>query len=251
MSIRLKDPLHEHDVENDEGHYRMNRLMLLASTMTVIASPVAAQTILSLNAIGSAVAQPDQAVATFEVQATKPDAASAQATVNQLITKALAAARGLSNLSVTTGSYNSYATVPADHQSTPSFTAEQSLTLIQPAAGGVPDAAFTNLLATLQSDGLLLTGLSGDLSATGRQKLQRVAVRNALTALRDEANDIATALHKKVGTLETLSVDTGGGIIPPIGPRMMAMPASAPQSAPDNVNVSARVSAKIELDAAS
>lgn len=226
----------------------MNRFLMLASAMTIFASPVAAQTILSLNATGTAMAVPDEAVAHLEAQATKPNAATAQADVNKAIANALAASRGVANLSATTGSYNTYAIVPPDHKDEPSFTAQQTITLVQPTAGGVPDAHFTNLLAQLQSDGLLLTGLSGDISTTGRQKLQRDAVRNALMELREEAADIAKAVNKKVGPLETLTVDADGGWAPPMGPRGLAMAASAPQSAPDNISITARVSAKIELN---
>lgn len=227
----------------------MNRLLLLTSAMTVFALPAGAQTILSLSATGAAVAAPDQAVAHFEVQATKPDAASAQASVNQAVGKALEAARAVSGVVATTGGYNTYSFTP-DHRTTKVFTAQQNLTLTQPAADGIPNAAFSALLAKLQSEGLLLTGLSGDLSPAGESKLQREATHNALLQLRADANDIAETLHKKVGTLETLNVNAGDAVVPPIGPRVMMMAASAqpPQSAPGNITITARVSAKIALE---
>lgn len=226
----------------------MNRLLLLAPLITAFALPASAQTILSLTALGSASAAPDQAVAQFEIQATKPNAAAAQDAVNQAAAKALTAAKAVQGITVTTGNYNTYTVVP-DKQTAPTFTAQQSLTLVQHAADGVPDASFSHLLATLQSDGLLLTGLSGDLSAAGAEKLQKDATQNALTQLQENAASIASALHEKVRTLQSLSVDTTGGFAPPIGPRMLAMAASAapPQSAPDSMSVTTRVSAKILL----
>ena len=226
----------------------MSRLLLLVPIMTALALPASAQTILSLTASGSASAPPDEAVAEFEIQATKPNAAAAQQAVNQAAAKALAAAKAVQGVTVTTGNYNTYAVVQ-DQQTKPSFTAQQSLTLMQPAKGGVPDAAFSRLLGTLQSDGLLLTGLNGDLSPAGAKKLQSDATLDALAQLHDDAANIANALHKKVGALQSLSVDTSGRFAPPIGPRMMAMAASAapPQSAPDNMSATTRVSAKIEL----
>lgn len=230
----------------------MNRLLLLAPLMTALALPASAQTILSLNATGTASTEPDQAVANFEIQATKPQAAAAQAAVNQAVGKALAQARGVSGVMVSTGSYNTYSVMP-EHQTAPEFTAQQTLTLVQPAKDGVPDAAFSALLGKLQSEGLLLTGLSGSLSEAGTDKLRTEATRNALLQLRSDASNIADSLHKKVGTLQTLNIDTNGGVVPPVGPRFMAMAASAPppQSAPEHINVSVRVSAKIELDPAS
>lgn len=227
----------------------MNRLLLLTPLLTILASPAAAQTILSLSAQGTATAAPDEAVAHFQVQATKPDAAAAQAAVNQAVAKALAAARTVTGVTATTSGYNTYSVVP-EHQTQPAFTAEQNLTLVQPNAGGVPDAGFAHLLTKLQSDGLLLTGLSGDLSSASTAKLQQEAVRNALNTLREEAQNIANSLHKKVGPLQSLTVGTEGNPIPPMfmGARAIAMSAPPPQSAPDDVNVTARVSAKIELD---
>lgn len=230
----------------------MNRLLLLTPLFAALALPAAAQTILSVSATGTASAEPDEAIANFEIQATNPQAAAAQAEVNQAVAKALAQAKGVSGVMVSTGSYNTYSTMP-DHQTKPEFTAQQSLTLIQPATGGVPDAAFSALLGKLQADGLLLTGLSGGLSASGTNKLRTEATHNALVQLRSDASNIADTLHKKVGALQTLNVDTNGGNVPPIGPRFMAMAASAPppQSAPEHINVSVRVSAKIDLDPAS
>jgi uncharacterized protein len=226
------------------------RNLILAPVLAALALPAAAQTALTLNANGSAQAAPDEAVANFNAQAVKPDAASTQGAVNQAVAKAMAAARAVPGVVVTTGGYNSYSSTP-DNQTKPQFTAQQSLTLTQPAAGGVPDKAFTNLLAQLQADGLLLNGLSGDLSQAGQENTQREAIRDALAQLHAQADDIAAALHKKVGALKTLSVDTGGGPVRPM-PRLMAMAvaAPAPQSAPDKITVTANVTAEIELDAA-
>ncbi len=115
----------------------------------------------------------------------------------------------------------------------------------------MPDKAFTALLARMQADGLLLNGLSGGLSQAGQEVAQRAAIRDALTELRAQADDISAALHKQVGALKTLNVNSGGGPVPPM-PRMMsmAMAAPAPQSAPGQITITANVSAEIELDAA-
>ncbi|MDE2239035.1 MAG: SIMPL domain-containing protein [Rhodospirillales bacterium] len=221
--------------------------LFLVPVLTGLALPAAAQTALTLNASGTAQAAPDEAVANFNAQAVMPDAASAQATVNQSVTNALTEAKNVPGVVVTTGGYNTYATTQDSQK--PQYTAEQSFTLTQPAAGGVPDKAFTSLLAKLQADGLLLNGLSGGLSQAGQNKAQRAAIDDALVQLRTEADGIAATLHKKVGALKTLNVDAGGGPTPPM-PRMMMMAAAAPapQSAPDKITVTANVSAVIELD---
>ena len=225
-------------------------ILFLVPVLTGLALPAIAQTALSLSANGTAQAEPDEAVANFNVQAMKPDAASAQSAVNQAVANAMAAAKAVPGVVVTTGFYNSYASTP-DGQTKPQFTAQQSLTLTQPAKDGVPDQAFTDLLGKLQADGLLLNGLSGDLSQVGQDSAQRAAIRDALAQLRAQADDVADALHKKVGALKTLNVNTGGGPVPPM-PRMMMMAAAAPapQSAPDKITVTANVTAEIELDSA-
>ncbi|MBU6420306.1 MAG: SIMPL domain-containing protein [Proteobacteria bacterium] len=222
------------------------KTLLLVPVLTGLALPAAAQTALTLNASGAAQAAPDEAVANFNAQAVKPDAASAQAAVNQDVAKALADTKSVPGVVVTTGGYNTYATTQDGQM--PQYTAEQSFTLTQPATGGVPDKAFTSLLAKLQADGLLLNGLSGGLSQAGQNKARRAAIDDALAQLRAEADGIAAALHKKVGALKTLNVDTGGGPMPPT-PRgiMMAAAAPAPQFAPDKITVTANVSAVIEL----
>ncbi|MGE4481286.1 SIMPL domain-containing protein [Acidocella sp.] len=225
------------------------RFLMLVPVLTGLALPAAAQTALTLNASGSAQAEPDEAVAGFTVQAVKPDAAGAQAAVNEAMARALAAARAVPGVAVATGGYNSYSSL-SDDKSAPQYTAQQNLTLTQPAKDGVPDQAFTALLAKLQGQGLLLTGLNGELSQDGRAKAGREAIGDALGQLRSQAQEIARVLHKKVGALKTLHVNTSGGSVPPM-PRMMALAAAAPppQSAPDKVTVTANVTAEIELDA--
>lgn len=112
-------------------------------------------------------------------------------------------------------------------------------------------ASDFDLLGRLQADGLLLNGLSGELSDAGRQNAERDAVRNALAALRAEAADIADTLHKKVGALKQLSVNGASAPLPP-SPKVMMLAAApaAPQSAPDKVTITASVSAQIELNSA-
>lgn len=224
----------------------MNRLLWLTPVITALALPASAQTILSLTSSGSATTSPDEVVAQFEIQATKPTASAAQQMVNQEVAKALSTARSVQGITVTTSNYDTYSTTP-DRQTKPSFTAQQTLTLVQSAADGIPGKSFSDVLAKLQSDGLLLTTLKGDLSATGQQKLQQQAVHNALLQLNEDAKTIAATLNQKVVTLKSLNVDMGGGVVPPILPRGVMMAASAPQSVPGNMSTTANISAQIEL----
>lgn len=224
----------------------MKRLLLLTPVITALALPASAQTILSLTSSGSATTSPDEVVAQFEVQSTQQNAAAAQQDVNQNMTKALSTARSVQDIRVTTGNYSTYETA-ADQQTKTSFTAQQSLMLTQAATDGIPSKAFSDILSKLQSEGLLLTALKGDLSSAGQQKLQQKAVQKALNQLNEDAKNIALTLNQKVVALKSLNVDMSSNFAPPFPARAMVMAASAPQSAPDNVSTTANISAKIEL----
>ncbi|WP_298225426.1 SIMPL domain-containing protein [Acidocella sp.] len=207
-----------------------------------------AQTVLTLSANGTVRVAPDEVVASFNVQEVQPSAAGAQEALNQAMAKALAAARSVPNVVIITGGYESYASTPDDH-SKRRFTSQQSLTLIQPVKDGAPGKTFNYLLARLQADGLMLNGLRGDLSKKRQAAAKRAAICDALTQLRVEADGIADALHKKVGALKTLNVNTSNGKVPP-GPLIIAMAAAAPgpQSAPGKITITANVSAVFDLE---
>jgi uncharacterized protein len=221
--------------------------VLLSLAPLFIAAPAWAGTDLTIAATGQASVPPDEATASLNVQAQEDTAAKAQADVNAAMAKALAAAKAVPGVKATTGSYSSF-TVTPDNNGPQKFVAQQSLQLVQPAAGGAPSDAFSNLLGSLQQQGLLLNSLSGDLSAAGQREAQKEAIQDALTQIQAQAASIADSLHKQVGKIGSL--DVNAAINP--GPRPMMMMAMAreappPQSAPENVQVTANVTAKIEL----
>ncbi|HYP62916.1 MAG TPA: SIMPL domain-containing protein [Acidocella sp.] len=220
-------------------------LLLLAPLF--IAAPACAGTDLTIAATGQASVPPDEATASLNVQAQENTAAKAQAAVNAAMAKALTEARAVPGVTATTGSYSTY-TVTPDNNGPQKFVAQQSLQLVQPAAGGAPSDAFSNLLGSLQQQGLLLNSLSGDLSAAGQREAQKEAIQDALTQIQAQAASIAESLHQHVG--KTDSLDVNAAINPGPRPMMMAMAreAAPPQSAPENVQVTANVTAKIELN---
>lgn len=223
------------------------RAALLAAPLFA-AAPAWAGTNLTIAATGQASVAPDEATASLNVRAQEDSAAKAQALVNKTVAQALAQAKSVADVKVTTGGYSTY-TVTPDNNGPQQFVAQQSLSLVQPAAGGVPSGAFSSLLGTLQQDGLLLNSLSGDLSDAGQRQAQQAAITDALTQIQAQAGGIAAQLHQQVGKINSLDVNATTNF----GPRpvmMMAMArdaAPAPQSAPDNVQVTANVTAKIEL----
>ena len=215
------------------------------------AAPAQAQTVLTIAATGQASVPPDEASATLTAQAQDVSAAKAQAAVNAAMAKALALAKNASGVKAVTTGYSSYTLTP-DNNAPQKFAVQQTLRLSIKAPAGVPSAAFSNLLGTLQQDGLLLNALSGELSDEGQRQAQQDAIADALTQIKAQAASIAVSLHEDVGTIKSLDVNAASSP----GPRpMMAMAAKsdavmAPQSAPDNVQVSASVTAEISLNRA-
>lgn len=224
-------------------------VLALMPVAALAAAPAAqAQTDLTIAATGQVSVPPDEASATLTAQVQDVSAAKAQASVNAAMAKALALAKNLQGVKVVTTSYNSYIVTP-DHNAPQQFAVQQTLQLSIKAPAGVPPAAFSNLLGTLQQDGLLLNALSGDLSDEGQRQAQQAAIADALTQIQAQAVSIASSLHEEVGTIKSLNVNAAFNP----GPRpMMAMAAMrdaapAPQSAPDNVQVTANVTAEIAL----
>lgn len=200
-----------------------------------------AQTVLSLTATGSVVTVPDEMEASLNVQESAAAAPAAQDSVNRLMAKALALTRRINGVTPTTAAYNVFQT------QNQGFQASQTLNLAIAAPGGVPPAAFTNLIGVLQQDGLQLNSLDGQLSAAGADAASQAATADALRRLQAQAHAIATALGDKAGEIKTLTIDSNnpGPIMPG---RMMAMAAEAPpQSAPGPVTVQVTVEATIEL----
>ncbi|WP_298282635.1 SIMPL domain-containing protein [Acidocella sp.] len=227
----------------------MNRTVCMAVLAGLLAGPAAAQTVLNLSETGHASTPPDQAVAQFILQASAASAATAQDMLNSQAKTALAAARAVAGVAATTSGYatSTQPSTPGNPASPPVYTASQALTLVMPAAGGVPPAAFAGLLTRLQQRGVMLEGLGGGLSDAAQARLQQAAIANAISQLQTQAAAIAAQLHQTVGRLKTLTISAA----PPPMPMMMGRLAmAAPQSAPGPSTASADVTAEIELDKA-
>ncbi|MGO9817678.1 MAG: SIMPL domain-containing protein [Acidocella sp.] len=229
----------------------MRRTALTAMLFALSAMPAGAQTMLTIGATGETEAVPDEAVASLTVHAELPTASAAQASVNKQMSKVLPQARAVPGVVVTTGAYTAFQQFqPPGQSSPPTYQANQTLQLTMKAAGGVPSAAFADLLGNLQQQGVLMNNLGGDLSATARTAAQQQAIVAALDQIEAQAEAVAAQLHERVGPVKTLTVNAAP---PPRPVPMMAMAvggAAPPVSAPGNIQVSADVTATIELDAA-
>jgi uncharacterized protein YggE len=213
--------------------------------LALLPCPAHAQTLLHLSATGQVVVLPDQMVADFTVQETAPGAPAAQAAVNRLMAKALAAARAVPGVVATTSGYNVF----QPDSDKPEYQASQTLDLTIPAQGGTPPPAFTDLAGRLQQDGLLLNTLDGQLSTQGADAANAAAVTDAIHRLRAEAAAIAATLGDKPGPIQVLTVDSGNPAPVMPGRMMMALQAQAPppQAAPGPVTVQANIAAVVAL----
>ena len=208
-----------------------------------------AQTVLSVSANGSNTVDPDQIVASLDVQFSAANAAQAQAAVNREMKQALDAARATAGVTATTGDYSVYQNTP-DNGSTakPVYQASQNLALSMAAPDGVPPASFTSLVGQLQSQGLLLNTLDGNLSALGQAAATQGAINDAIHQIQAQAAAVAATLGEHVGKFQSLNVNVNSpGPVMRAPMMMMAAAAPPPQAAPGKVTIQANVSATNEL----
>ncbi|MCU0888342.1 MAG: SIMPL domain-containing protein [Rubritepida sp.] len=179
-------------------------LLLLAPAAALAQAPE--ETRLSLGASGEVRVVPDELVARLGVEVRADNAAAAQAEVNRRMAAALAAARAVE------GDW----TQPDPQRR--DAVARQGLVLR--AASG---ERLLALVAQLQAAGLLLEGLSWQLSPGALAAARDSAVAAAIRNLRERAGFIARELDLRVVALTRLAVDAAPD------PRPMAM--AAPMAA--------------------
>jgi uncharacterized protein YggE len=186
-------------------------LLLLAPAAALAQAPE--ETRLSLGASGEVRVVPDELVARLGVEVRADNAAAAQAEVNRRMAAALAAARAVEGVHATT---LGYWTQPDPQRR--DAVARQGLVLR--AASG---ERLLALVAQLQAAGLLLEGLSWQLSPGALAAARDSAVAAAIRNLRERAGFIARELDLRVVALTRLAVDAAPD------PRPMAM--AAPMAA--------------------
>jgi uncharacterized protein YggE len=224
-------------------------MLVVAGFFCAAGVPARAQTELNLAATGQKLVEPDEMIASLQVQAASSRAATAQADVNSAMQKALALAKAVSGVTATTSSYSVFEDA-SDSAKPPKFRASQSLQLVMPAPGGVPPDRFTALVGQLQQNGLLLNSLDGDLSSSGQTNAEQGAIADAIGQIQAQAAMIADNLKKNVSEIKTLNVNVNMPQVIMRAPQAMMKAAempTPPQAAPDKVTIQANVSATIEL----
>jgi len=210
---------------------------LLAGALLAMAGPAgAAATILHLSASASVKAMPDELDAELAAEAGAHGPAAAQNAVNAMIDKGLAAARAVSAVTASTGSYSVwYVTDPH-----PEWRAQQSLVL---SARDGP--ALLGLVGQLQAQGLAVSSLGWRLADETQAAASGKAQVMALAMLKGRAEALAKVLGLRfVGFREVWLTPR----VPPLPIQPMALMA-AREAVPNAVPAEATVTVTVEADA--
>lgn len=214
-------------------------------TLLVLLSPAAAraETLLHLAQTATVMAQPDELQATLQAEATSPQAAEAQQQVNRLVTAALAQARQVAGVTISTGGYSVWHIAPTPQDHADHWRASQSLQLTSH-----DGPALLQLVGTLQQHGLATQQLGWRLSRAAEQKAHDQATRQAVTRLRGRVEAVAALLGLHFASFKSVRLDVPPTPMP--GPRLMgAMLATAAAAPPQAVSEAIPVTATAEADA--
>lgn len=181
-------------------------------------------TVVNLNESAEREVTPDTMRARLMAQASSESAATAQASVNAAMAKALERVRAL-GLDVETGGYNTYQDTPPRPASLPPgakppapvWRAQQSLQLTSK-----DDAKLLEAVGALQSEGLLLQELGYTLSREQQREQQDGLFAEALQRLNARAEKAAAALGMRFEGWARVGLN--GGVMPrPVMMKAMGM----------------------------
>jgi predicted secreted protein len=206
--------------------------------LLLLIGPARAATILHLSATATVQAMPDQLDAELAAETSAASPVAAQNEVNAMIGKALAAARAVSAVTVSTGAYSVwYVTDPH-----PSWQARQ--TLVLSAHDGV---SLLALVGQLQGEGLAVSSLGWQLAAATAEKAREKAQAMALAMLKGKAEAAAKVLGLRFAGFREVWLNPASPS--PIQPMMLMQARAAPPNAvPAETSVAATVEAEVTLD---
>jgi uncharacterized protein len=209
---------------------------LAAPPPTAIAQPAPpGQTVLHLTQIAERKVVRDLLRAELRVEEVGADPIAVQAAVNRRMAAALERAHQVQGVAVETGSYSIDQEQPANGPLR--WRATQTLILTGKAAD-----ALLKLAGQLQSDGLLMSSLSYEVSPETVRGAEEDLTAVALADLARRAASVAEHVHLAVLRYRDLRVgnaETGGQPIPRFAAMAMAAPVAEPGEAMIRVTVSA------------
>jgi uncharacterized protein len=221
-------------------------IVCLLST-TLLNSAHADDTILKLSETATVMVAPDELAASMRAEAIAPTAQEAQKRVNELMAGAIAAAKKISGVVVSTGSYNVWriSGMPTDRNER--WQSGQSLNLT-----GKDAEAMLKLVGDLQQMGLVQSNLLWRLSRDSERKARQDATRQALSTLRARADEAAEILGLRFESFREVRLDSVAP--PPMMPRLqmatratLAAPAPPPSAEAEDMPVTASAEADVVL----
>jgi predicted secreted protein len=215
---------------------------------TVAAQPAwADDTVLKLSETATVMVAPDELAASMRAEAIAPTAQEAQKRVNELMETAIAAAKKVSGVTVSTGSYNVWRIAASPTERNERWQAGQSLNLT-----GKDAEPMLKLVGDLQQMGLVQSNLLWRLSRDSERKARQDATRQALSMLRARADEAAEILGLRFDSFREVRLDSVAP--PPILPRLqmatravMGAPAPPPNAEAEEMPVTASAEADILL----
>lgn len=215
----------------------MIRPLLLAASLLVAASPLAAQeTLLRLSESAERTVRADQLVAVLRAQATGGSVAAVQEQVNRQVAAALERARAVPGVAVSTGGY--WTGRSGERRDQWQASQEIRLTAIE------ASAALLELAGALQAQGLAVAALSYEVSRGLARREREEATAEALRGLSERAERLAAVMGMSFAGFREVRVDAPR-FVPP--PRAMAAPMAAdaastpPSAAPAEMPITATV----------
>jgi len=226
-------------------HAVYRHAVLGAALLCAVSAPALAEdTILRLSETATVMVAPDQLTATLRAEAVAPTAQDAQKRVNEMMRDAVASAKKIDGIAVSTGGYNVWRAgiTPADRNER--WQAGQNLTLT-----GKDPEAMLRLVGDLQQKGLAESGLGWRLSADAERHAREEATKQALSGLRGRADKAADILGLTFSSFREVRLDSVTP--PPIMPRQMVthstMAAAAPPPTAETEDLPVSASAEADI----
>jgi len=204
-------------------------------------------TILRLAETATVMVTPDELAASLRAEAVAPTSQDAQRRVNDMMRDAVAAAKAVPGVTISTGGYNVWRVAPSIADRNERWQAGQSLSL-----SGKDGEAMLRLVGDLQQKGLVEGSLGWRLSRETERTARKEATKEALAGLRGRADEAAEVLGLKFASFKEVRLDS---VSPPLIPRQqtgvlrasMAGAVPPPTAERDDLPVSASAEADIVL----
>ncbi len=165
-----------------------------------LATLARAETILHLAETATVMVAPDELAATLHAEATGASASDAQARVNTAMQQALAQARKIDGIAISTGGYGVWRTGSTSSERNERWQVSQTLSL-----NGRDGPSMLNLVGVLQQQGLAVGSLGWRLSSAAERQAHQAATKQALSGLRGRVEEAAALLDLRFGQFKEVT----------------------------------------------